>query len=521
MGHRQTQRLITLAACLLTCCATGNVCAQYAVGDGHALDANFSSQGRYNQSRSSYLLITRLNDSIVTGNVGGGREFRGDVGYTASFEFRDSLGSNDLYRFNADSYRPSIVGRPGAVDLFQLSRSGTGPNLASLARSRYGATSRSIDAGGAWLRNQNTIREYDQAASLEPGFEFSGSSTGTTGNLANVPTMQSLESTTMSSTDPLLSQSAFGTQLRLAPTRVSNSTDLQRRPGVSNSVDESADEDSAPVEKTIDDVPFEVGLQQRLQSLEMKVDSELVTRLESGQDLYIDLLAPTAAAASDLTLPGSREAYSDELLAEIAAMRERLRVIRDIGVGTTDSEQPESPGDQGALSAPDIKLPTVETFAGDTKSRFDASMKLGQESLVESQYFDARDHFRVALEFSPGNPLATFGMIHAEIGAGLYRSAADHLRGLLDAHPELLSLEFEDALAPPAPRVDRLVQHLVPRMGSPRWSNASLLVAYAGRLIDNRRLIEAGLDSMVEQNRDDPLVGPLRKAWLTNRDNSP
>src|SRR6266850_7614481 len=78
--------------------------AQQRVGDeGRALDANNRvGSGGYNSGPITGNLIPSGNN-IVTGNVTGGREFRGGVPYTDPREFRGNVGGQDFDRFIANS----------------------------------------------------------------------------------------------------------------------------------------------------------------------------------------------------------------------------------------------------------------------------------------------------------------------------------------------------------------------------------------------------------------------------------
>lgn len=73
--------------------------AQYRVGDdGHALDANNRiGSGGYNRGNDVPNRLT--GNQIVTGNVTGGREFRGPVGYTDPRAFRGPTAGNPSDRF--------------------------------------------------------------------------------------------------------------------------------------------------------------------------------------------------------------------------------------------------------------------------------------------------------------------------------------------------------------------------------------------------------------------------------------
>src|SRR5690606_27016447 len=57
-----------------------------------------------------------------------------------------------------------------------------------------------------------------------------------------------------------------------------------------------------------------------------------------------------------------------------------------------------------------------------------AHMSRGEALLSEARFFDAEDAFTRALALSPMDPLASIGRVHAEIGAGLFLSAAANLK---------------------------------------------------------------------------------------------
>jgi len=94
-----------LAAALLPAPAA---LAQSALGDGTALDRNLQrgSMGRNTPVRDVAAEI-RYQNAIVTGNAPGGLSFRGNVGYTAPNDFRDRLGSNDIFPFIRETALPS------------------------------------------------------------------------------------------------------------------------------------------------------------------------------------------------------------------------------------------------------------------------------------------------------------------------------------------------------------------------------------------------------------------------------
>lgn len=81
---------------------------QRAGGDGRALDANQRVGSGGSNAIEGRVDYNSRND-VITGNVTDFSSFRGDVPYRAPGEFRGRLGSDDQFRFNADSYGSNPV----------------------------------------------------------------------------------------------------------------------------------------------------------------------------------------------------------------------------------------------------------------------------------------------------------------------------------------------------------------------------------------------------------------------------
>ena len=101
----KTSRCISIAFLTLVSSTllVSSAAAQTALGGGNVLDNNLGvGSGGINQPRSAGANF-RARNLIMTGDVIGGRGFRGSVGYTAEDDFRGRLGTNDLFDFRADS----------------------------------------------------------------------------------------------------------------------------------------------------------------------------------------------------------------------------------------------------------------------------------------------------------------------------------------------------------------------------------------------------------------------------------
>ena len=77
--------------------------AQDALGGGDVLDANSQVGSGGRNSPVGGVSDFRIRNLLITGNVAGGRGFRGSVGYTSEYDFRGELGSDEFFNFRASS----------------------------------------------------------------------------------------------------------------------------------------------------------------------------------------------------------------------------------------------------------------------------------------------------------------------------------------------------------------------------------------------------------------------------------
>jgi tetratricopeptide (TPR) repeat protein len=160
-------------------------------------------------------------------------------------------------------------------------------------------------------------------------------------------------------------------------------------------------------------------------------------------------------------------------------------------------------------------LPRVGSLAADAEDRANKLMKQAEAALAAGEYFDAEAMYRQAKINAPQNPLATVGLIHAQMGAGLIRSASANLHKLFEEHPELINVRYEADVLPPKDRL-QWVQGELQRMidAGDHGGQPGLLLAYLGHQTQSRQLIRYGI-AVAEANAPrDALLGVLRGVWL-------
>jgi hypothetical protein len=161
----------------------------------------------------------------------------------------------------------------------------------------------------------------------------------------------------------------------------------------------------------------------------------------------------------------------------------------------------------------------IDHLAGaSTDDRFNELLSEAEKMLRNGEYFLAERRFNRALRFVPGHPLASAGMGHAQLGAGVYLASALTLRNLLRDHPELIDAKYQAALLPNDSRIDQAVSTLKQRVGSAKQvDDAGFLLAYIGHQRSDKELVKFGLEAMEKTAPDDPLLPALRAVWLEDR----
>ncbi|WP_432798557.1 tetratricopeptide repeat protein [Poriferisphaera sp. WC338] len=173
------------------------------------------------------------------------------------------------------------------------------------------------------------------------------------------------------------------------------------------------------------------------------------------------------------------------------------------------------------LTKLDYNLPQIESLAGSTDTPFNNHLRKGEKELIDGRYFAAESEYRSATRMNPRNPLARVGLVHAQLGAGLIRSAAHNLRVLFETNPELIAARYNPRLLPSPQRL-QWVQSELDSMISNNEAAADpgLMMAYFGYQVGSKQLTRYGLNVMATQAPNDPLLPVLRHIWIDNPNTS-
>lgn len=227
----------------------------------------------------------------------------------------------------------------------------------------------------------------------------------------------------------------------------------------------------------------------------------------------------TGASGGESKPAGVRTVDADKLRTELEAM---ARAGNKLGL---------TPGTLRALRDAGINFERLDTGLLPARANYvdqesyQRSMKAGQDLLASGRYFDAEERFARAIAAAPADPMAAIGRMHAQIGGGLYLSAAANLRRIIVQHPELIGSSFSPELVPSPERAERIRAQLLDSLqarrerGNALGRDAGLLLAYLGHLTGDDETTRRGLAEFERRLTDDQVTDAalaqlLRGVWV-------
>lgn len=519
-------RAIMACGILLGCASLA--CAQYELGDGRALDNNLQQgSGGVNASRAQDA-AGRYQDALITGNVSGLGNFRGNVGYGASDEFRGSLGSDDLFDFSRRTAGQDVssIKRYGQLGQFRappgspgsggiLFRSGTGVTTGQV--SGYG-----IASNPNFLVNRNDASPSQQIHSADGSAVLTGSSF----------TSQSL-GLTSDEQGRLLEISSSP----LTGVKMNRQPQIVFGPGTDQPTDltpnEQAAEDrridpASPLDQP-DAAPATDPLAPDTDSVQPIRDYDRV-RVALGEQIGSQLM-PARAARSDAVAAKLAADRMDRRLQDAAkatdaddAYNALAKAIEDqaaksVRADPAPGDAPQAPATEDPLVRAMAKikydLPPVGSLAGQSKTLLNQALAEGDAHMAKGNFFNAEQAYDRAMLIQPDHPLALVGKAHAQLGAGLFLSSARTLRAVFADHPELIAARYTGSLLPSTERLATLTQKLDAQTQTySRDVAAPLLLAYLAHQARNNYAAAGHLETLAKRSPDDPLIPLLKQVWL-------
>lgn len=564
--HRNSTLVISCVAMLAL---AGTAMGQNALGDGRKLDNNLnSSQGRVNPRSTGVSEQVRYNNAIIYGTAPNGKSFQGSIGSRAPDQFGGSLGSDTLYNFQRDSYTSGLAGEgvrgsdalryqfalttgqnmPGflANATASVPRSGTvstGATSSALRSTSDFVTGQSYRPALVGIRHDELGAEYTAKASPLLGIAWVKTGESPLGNTQTqvpnnvpenvpaIPGVPPVDATTTPGVKPAEKRvvSPF-TGLESTARGVQNAMD---RPGT---VDLRVSGDEAQSRTSVhnqimnrfregypDKSATKPGDGQETVTLEMQMDRlhrmlagepEPEKKPENGRGPDGILIVPprpldpnksdpnkTAPDTKPKPAGGSdRDINGKNIDASLEALTpDFLRAVKKV-----QEKKVEHFIEPAPAAGPDT--------SGDPEA-YRGQMRDGEKLLAAGRFFDAEDHFIRAIACSPRDPMARAARLHAQIGAGLYLSAATNLRALITGHPEMVATRYTDNLLPTPERAKVIIEQLVEqekKSESALGRDSALLVAYMGYQRGDAQLVTDGLENFSKRIAPDTSGDPDR-----------
>jgi hypothetical protein len=554
----------------------GMALGQNALGGGHALDANLNAlQGRINPRATGIAEQIRFNNAVIYGTAPDGKTFQGSLGYQAPNEFGARVGSDSLYRFSRDSFTSGLAsaGIRGSEALryqFALTTGQYVPGFlaaapVSVPRGSDTATTSNSTTSSAALRS---TADYLTIQASKP-------------SLVGVR-QDEWGAEWMAKASPLLGVSWVKTAespLGTAPTTpVPGTAPTSVTPGSPATVPTGMPQATPPLGTPSAVRPESARLQPGLTGLETpaagvgslldttQVDTRvpaISTRATSALQEQLltrfrDNFAQPTKSVEEGAKPAPETKSFDEQLeilhrrlrGEIETPKEKNEPkLNPDGTMPRPKEQgkPDKTrsGEQGAEQSKDSNLSPEMINAlkksGETKldhliadaprpgnehgdiQGYRVLMAEGEDLMAKGRYFDAEERFTRAIASQPRDAMARIGRVHAEIGAGLYLSAAANLRSVFAEFPEMVGTKYAANLLPGEPRATAIMEHLgkeEKKAESLLGRESALLLAYMGYQRGDDKALKQGLDDLdtrIVQGEagmeDRTLLSVIKAAW--------
>ena len=167
----------------------------------------------------------------------------------------------------------------------------------------------------------------------------------------------------------------------------------------------------------------------------------------------------------------------------------------------------------------------LQSLVPEDSSAIKDMMELGAVAMSRGDFFRAEERYASVLAVVPSSAAALAGVANAQIGAGLPVSAALTLHKLFATHPEMIDTRLGAEILPPPARMDaalamsreRIAAGAAPgapgQVSSDRY-DFGLVVGYVGFQSGRPEVIREGLDAMRTVRPDDALVQLLQRVWL-------
>jgi hypothetical protein len=134
------------------------------------------------------------------------------------------------------------------------------------------------------------------------------------------------------------------------------------------------------------------------------------------------------------------------------------------------------------------------TLVGKGSDAFNTAMREGEKQLKLGHFYDAAEHYRLAMEMAPGNPTTRLGLAVALFGAGESLGAAFQLRQAMEMFPPIMATRLKVVRKIPSKklkvRLDQIYDRIKGRKGANVDPQLVMLATYMHRSTGENYLAE-------------------------------
>ena len=540
-------------------------------GSGNALDANLaigSSGVRDIRNYQGYRPDYQVGNLLVTGSIAGGKNFRGQVGYTAAADFRGEVGADEIFpalrgsglsqiQFINSGLANDRYANARGMGYYEYRRDYT-PALQIYNTSQAAEINQDrirLDRTNAYTSSRNLYDTAVNASSLRLIMEESETGGETSMRSVEVSPIQgiytwAIEPGTSYTGFSLFDRAALLSDARAGGTDMSQlgaayETPTARIPPeqMLNGMIEATPDTLNRLDTRIEGNIFQEDQEDQMDAYE-RVVRELVERYGDDENVKLDV-NPEVLARVRKELDEIRALTMGYEVESDFEFEEQLDPFDDsLTQPETKTEEPEESSESEEDSADrteteeekQVRLKEeraerleqaaallrnggrVESFSEGQIGRIAQLMKSGEDLLRKGSFFNAEARFDQVLRINPGNPLALYGRANAQLGAGLYLSAALSMRKLYMSYPELIGTSISPSFLPSETRLRFTRLKLLERIQRGKdLSSYGLCLAYVGRLLDEPASISEGLSYMEGDPNDAVLADLIRRVWLEKK----
>src|SRR4030042_1178389 len=503
--------------------------------------------------------VDSTGNSVITGNVGGGKHFRGMVPYSSTSNFAGTAGSTTLDSFwsrsagaggsseQAGGYIP-FYSSSGTVTTTRPGLSGIvrPPTTNTQDRTAEGFTLSGTGQDQALAGQQIGISDVSyrpmrfspqQLERLISDGVLSQAEVKRIVDEQNVGQMERLQQDLerLKSRGPLFKQSLIVRDDPLRPFSKFEQTKDALRPFELPGLKKQADEDIQLQAAEKKETASAKDEQAYLQTIKQIDAFKQITEDSADGDVYEQMKQQLAEMKKSFETTDNQEtaeqgkSKAEEKEPPKTGRISFAKILSQMQTPLTDKEieeieaelvkQAMSRNKQEELSGADLAaraksiIGKHKTFASYSKDKFNQLMRSAEQYLKEGKYYRAADTYTLASIYKPNDPLAYAGKSHALFAAGEYMTSVLFLSRALNIFPEYAQFKIDIvAMVGDRDKLEGRIRDIKQWIERSDSGKLKFLLAYVyyqtGRIDEAKKTIDAAYEKLSES----PAVNALKKA---------